>query len=309
MAKNVTTDTDPSRTGLIAPPHVRFMRCRPRKRGDWRAHHAAVALNENKFSPAGGGLCRMHKPITETARPGAPRPTPAPRAARDWRWRGPRLGIGWRLGLGLAAVTTVLVLGEVLAARTTREALAAVRSMQNEHEPLANSANAVLEKLLAYDRAIDEDLQAHSPDDFSTLTQAGDALEAAVAGSTGHGDRHPPAPSAHRPHRQRAPARQPRRAARAVGRGAPGGPQPGLPARHLRWRLGAGHQRHTGGGAALARRARGGLQRRARQRRHTRRDGAARARLQGGGECALRGVREIPRPGLARPGELSNSAE
>jgi len=181
MAKNVTTGTEPSRTGLIAPPHVRFMRCRPRKRSDWRAHHAAVALTENTFSPAGSGLCRMHKSITETARPGAPRPTPAPRAARGWRRRGPRLGIGWRLGLGLAAVTTVLVLGEVLAARTTREALAAVRSMQNEHEPLANSANAVLERLLAYDRAVDEDLQAHSPDDFSTLTRAGDALEAAVA--------------------------------------------------------------------------------------------------------------------------------
>src|ERR1700681_399507 len=183
MAKNVTTDTDPSRTGLIAPPHVCFMRCRPRKRGDWRAHHATVALTEITFSAAGSGLCRMHKPITETVRTSAPRPTPAPRAARGWRrrWRGPRLGIGWRLGLGLAAVTTVLVLGEVLAARTTREALEAVRSMQNEHEPLANSANAVLEKLLAYDRAIEEYMQARSPGDFSLITQAGDALEKAVS--------------------------------------------------------------------------------------------------------------------------------
>jgi hypothetical protein len=93
----------------------------------------------------------------------------------------PRLGIGWRLGLGLAAVTTVLMLGEGLATRTTREALEAVRSMQNEHEPLANSANAVLEKLLAYDRAVDEDLQGHNPDQFRPMTEAGDALEAAVA--------------------------------------------------------------------------------------------------------------------------------
>src|SRR5258708_7048783 len=74
MAKNVTTGTEPSRTGLIAPPHVRFMRCRPRKRSDWRAHHAAVALTENTFSPAGSGLCRMHKSITETAPPARPRP-------------------------------------------------------------------------------------------------------------------------------------------------------------------------------------------------------------------------------------------
>src|SRR5437773_4690038 len=127
----------------------------------------------------------MHKPIAETAAP------PAPRVPRGWRLRGPRLGIGWRLGLGLAAVTTVLVLGEMLAARTTREALAAVRSMQNEDEPLANSANAVLEKLLAYDRAVDEDMQAHGPDDFGAIIHAGDALEAAVADYFGSS---PPAP-------------------------------------------------------------------------------------------------------------------
>src|SRR5438034_3159896 len=127
----------------------------------------------------------MHKPIAETV------PPPAPRVARGWRLRGPRLGIGRRLGLGLAAVTTVLVLGEMLAARTTREALAAVRSMQNEDEPLANSANAVLERLLAYDRAVDEDMQAHGPDDFGAIIHAGDALEAAVADYFGSS---PPAP-------------------------------------------------------------------------------------------------------------------
>ncbi len=127
----------------------------------------------------------MHEPIAETAAP------PPPRVPRLWRLRGPRLGIGRRLGLGLAAVTTVLVLGEMLAARTTREALAAVRSMQNEHEPLANSANAVLERLLAYDRAIDEDMQAHGPDDFGAIIQAGGALEAAVADYFGSS---PPAP-------------------------------------------------------------------------------------------------------------------
>src|SRR5438105_750170 len=127
----------------------------------------------------------MRKPIAETARPSAPRPLPAPRVPRGWRLRVPRLGIGRRLGLGLAAVTTVLMLGEGLATRTTREALEAVRSMQNEDEPLANSANAVLEGLLAYDRAVDEDLQAHNPDQSRAMTGAGDALEAAVAGYFG----------------------------------------------------------------------------------------------------------------------------
>src|SRR5205807_487019 len=66
--------------------------------------------------------------------------------------------------------------------RTARQALEAVRSMQTEHEPLANRANVVLEKLIAYDRAVGEYVQAHSADDkLSTITLAGDALEAAVA--------------------------------------------------------------------------------------------------------------------------------
>ncbi|HYM28551.1 MAG TPA: diguanylate cyclase, partial [Steroidobacteraceae bacterium] len=97
------------------------------------------------------------------------------------RMRLPRLGIGWRLTLGLAAVAAVLIIGEELAARTTRAALDAVRSMQNEHEPLANSANAMLGKLLAYDRAVGEFVQARSGADFTRITDAGDALEGAVA--------------------------------------------------------------------------------------------------------------------------------
>ena len=130
----------------------------------------------------------MHKAIAEISQ--SPPPGP-PDAERAWLWwlprprrspRSPRLGIGWRLGLGLAAVTAVLLLGESLATRTARQALEAVRSMQTEDEPLANRANAVLEKLIAYDRAVGEYVRPHSADDkLSTITLAGDALEAAVA--------------------------------------------------------------------------------------------------------------------------------
>ena len=122
----------------------------------------------------------MPDAMAETASP----PTGAPRApARHaWPWGGrPRLGIGWRLILGLTAVAAVLIAGEVLATRTTREALGAVRSMQNEHEPLASAANLVLEKLVAYDRAVGEYVQAHSAADFSAINAAGAALESAVA--------------------------------------------------------------------------------------------------------------------------------
>ncbi|MGH8305795.1 MAG: hypothetical protein ACRETG_09310, partial [Steroidobacteraceae bacterium] len=126
--------------------------------------------------------------MTETAQP--PKlPGIAPAARRARRIRGPRLGIGWRLGLGLAAVAAILVVGETLATRTTRAALDAVRSMQNEREPLADSANAVLGKLLAYDRAVGEFVQARNGANFNDITSAGDALETAVAGYFGNAPR------------------------------------------------------------------------------------------------------------------------
>jgi diguanylate cyclase (GGDEF)-like protein len=117
-------------------------------------------------------------PITETA---PPRAEPVRPTRRAWRLRTPRLGIGWRLGLGLTAVAAVLIAGEQIASRTTREALQAVRSMQLEHEPLADGASAVLEKLLKYDRAVGEYAHAPSGADSSAITTAADALEAAVA--------------------------------------------------------------------------------------------------------------------------------
>jgi diguanylate cyclase (GGDEF)-like protein len=122
----------------------------------------------------------MQKPITDTAPTQPPRAAPARPPQRAWRLRAPRLGIGWRLGLGLTVVAAVLIAGELLATRTTREALQAVRSMQNEHEPLAGGASAVLEKLVAFDRAVGEYVQARGSADFSTISAAGDALQISV---------------------------------------------------------------------------------------------------------------------------------
>jgi diguanylate cyclase (GGDEF)-like protein len=116
----------------------------------------------------------------KTAPPHPDRPLKAaPRQLRLWRGS-PLLGIGWRLGLGLAAVAAVLVASEILATRTTREALDAVQVMQHEHEPLASSANAVLERLVAYDGIVSEYMRSGNAADFGAITAAGDALEAAV---------------------------------------------------------------------------------------------------------------------------------
>src|SRR6478609_9475184 len=94
--------------------------------------------------------------------PPPPGAVPCPQRMRGWRLGAPLLGIAWRLGLGLAAIAAVLVGAEVLATRTTRDALEAVRLMQSEQEPLASRADAVLEKLVAYDRAVGAFVQAQA---------------------------------------------------------------------------------------------------------------------------------------------------
>jgi diguanylate cyclase (GGDEF)-like protein len=104
---------------------------------------------------------------------------PAPMAAGRRGWR-PRFGIGSRLALGLAAVAAVILIGHGLATRTTRQSTEAVRRMQSESEPLARRANAVLERLVAYDRSVSEYLQAGRSSDFGTITAAGEALQNAL---------------------------------------------------------------------------------------------------------------------------------
>jgi diguanylate cyclase (GGDEF)-like protein len=104
---------------------------------------------------------------------------PAPVAAGRRGWR-PRFGIGSRLALGLAAVAAVILVGHGIATRTTRQSTEAVQRMQSESEPLARRANAVLERLVAYDRSVGEYLQAGHPADFGTITAAGDALQSAL---------------------------------------------------------------------------------------------------------------------------------
>jgi diguanylate cyclase (GGDEF)-like protein len=136
-----------------------------------------------KFLMSHRGLCRM--PANQMAEtvpsyPAAARVTIA-RRPRRWRMRLPRLGIAWRLLLGLAAVATVLVVGERLVSRSTHEAMDAVRSMQNEHQPIASRASAVVEKLVVFDRAVGEYVQARGGANFGTLTEAGQSLESALS--------------------------------------------------------------------------------------------------------------------------------
>jgi len=118
----------------------------------------------------------VHPATPDSSRSSAnPRPQ-----RRGWLPRAPRLGVGARLGLGLAAVAAVLVVGEMLATQTSRAALEAVRSMQTEHEPLASRASAVLVRLVDYDRAVGAYVQAHNSADFAAITSAGAEFEDAL---------------------------------------------------------------------------------------------------------------------------------
>src|SRR5262245_57957220 len=119
--------------------------------------------------------CAQMQPAPASDPPSVTRARP-PLLARSWR-----LGIGWRLGLGLAAVAGVLIVAEDISTRTTREAVQAVRGMQEANEPIASSANAVLERLVAYDGSVVEYIEARNGADFKTITAAGDALEQAMA--------------------------------------------------------------------------------------------------------------------------------
>jgi diguanylate cyclase (GGDEF)-like protein len=105
----------------------------------------------------------------------------ARRATRPAGRRAFRLGIGARLALGLAAVAGVILIGHTLATNTTRRAVAAVRSMQKDHEPIARRASTVVEKLVAYDRAVSEYLQAARAPDMASIVSAHTVLDTAMS--------------------------------------------------------------------------------------------------------------------------------
>ena len=92
-----------------------------------------------------------------------------------------RLGIGGRLFLGLTAVAGVILVGHTIATETTRKAVNAVREMQHINEPLARRAGTIVEKLVAYDRAVSEYMQAAREPDESSIPSARTELEASLA--------------------------------------------------------------------------------------------------------------------------------
>jgi diguanylate cyclase (GGDEF)-like protein len=123
---------------------------------------------------------------------GKPTSKVAPGGRRPWRVR---LGIGSRLAIGLTAVSAVILIGHTLASKTTRKAVEAVRTMQQEAEPLARRAAAVQEKLVGYDRAVSDYVQAGRTPNITSIDAARDGLAASVSAYV-EGDPRPVATSA-----------------------------------------------------------------------------------------------------------------
>jgi diguanylate cyclase (GGDEF)-like protein len=69
-----------------------------------------------------------------------------------------RLGIGAHLGLGLAAIALVVLAGQLVAGGITHTAVQAVRALQLRYEPQARLAGAIIERLAAFDRDVEESL-------------------------------------------------------------------------------------------------------------------------------------------------------
>jgi hypothetical protein len=91
-----------------------------------------------------------------------------------------RLGIGARLALGLAVVAAVMAIGHGLATKTTWQAVQSLRAMQDEHEPRARRAAAVVAALAAYDRSVIEYLHGDRRAESQPIIGSADELDRSV---------------------------------------------------------------------------------------------------------------------------------
>jgi diguanylate cyclase (GGDEF)-like protein len=99
-------------------------------------------------------------------------PDPGPRR-HAWR-----LGVGAHLALGMAIMGAVVLVGQVVTDRITHTAVEAVSSLQLRYEPEARRAGAIIEKLAAFDRQVEESL---GPEGSSTEAKRSDQADLETA--------------------------------------------------------------------------------------------------------------------------------
>jgi diguanylate cyclase (GGDEF)-like protein len=89
-----------------------------------------------------------------------------------------RLGVGAHLALGMAIMGAVVLVGQVVTNRITHTAVEAVSSLQLRYEPEARRAGAIIEKLAAFDRQVEESL---GPEGSSTQAKRSDQADLETA--------------------------------------------------------------------------------------------------------------------------------
>jgi hypothetical protein len=93
------------------------------------------------------------------------------------RWR---LGIASRLVIGFGVIALVLLAGNWYAARSARFAIDTLHDTKVEHIPLEQAASAIIDYLLAYDRAVFDQLRSNDEITRDAAAQAARRLAAAV---------------------------------------------------------------------------------------------------------------------------------
>lgn len=93
------------------------------------------------------------------------------------RWR---LGIASRLVIGFGAIALVLLAGNWYAARSARFAIDTLHDTKVEHIPLEQAASAIIDYLLAYDRAVFDQLRRNDEITRDAAAQTARRLAAAV---------------------------------------------------------------------------------------------------------------------------------
>jgi diguanylate cyclase (GGDEF)-like protein len=98
-------------------------------------------------------------------------------ATAPGRWR---LGIASRLVIGFGVIALVLLAGNWYAARSARFAIDTLHDTTVEHIPLEQAASAIIDNLLAYDRAAFDQLRTNDPMTRDTAALSARRLAAAV---------------------------------------------------------------------------------------------------------------------------------
>lgn len=91
-----------------------------------------------------------------------------------------RIGLAVYLALGFGAIAAVLLIGNAYTSRNTEYAIETLRDTEVARVPFARTANLIIDRMLAYDRAVFAQLQSNDPATREAIESAKRRLDAAI---------------------------------------------------------------------------------------------------------------------------------